>query len=86
VNGLKIATGRVHLLKLMAVAGVSSKIQTLWSISRENNNNNDINNKVHDLLIEELVCSLGAAHLCPRANIKYSNLGNGGEEGQKQMD
>ena len=38
------------------------------------------------LLIEELVRSLGTARLCPKANIKHSNLGNGGKEGQKQMD
>lgn len=38
------------------------------------------------LLIEELVCSLGAVCLCPKASIKHSNSGNGEKEGQKQMD
>lgn len=38
------------------------------------------------LLIEKLVCSWGTACLCPKASIKHSNLGNGGKEGQKQMD
>lgn len=38
------------------------------------------------LLIEELVCRLGTAHSCPKANIIHSNAGNGGKEWQKQMD